>query len=188
MSDLFLEKETLHPERMAAHSESNIPQQPLSLDLDLDSLLQISPHMTFDEDHLSQQSTIRSFGRVTPQTTRLLTEDPQPQPNFNGDPIRTSIKTPAASAEVQDFFVYSTSILKASFMKTRNPSDTEISRLAVQTGLDEYRVCTWFDMIKGLPGDNGLKTLPTPEMTQAYVPPNSNVGNVFEFPPPVSID
>ena len=187
-SYLFFERETLHPERMAAHSESNISQQPSSLDLDLDSLLQISPHMTFDEGHLPQQSTIRSFGTVTPQTTRLLTEDPQPQPSFNGDPIRTLIKAPAASAEVQDFFVYSTSILKASFVKTRNPSDTEISRLAVQTGLDEYRVCTWFDMIKGLPGDNGLKTLPTPEMTQAYVLPNSNVGNVFEFPPPVSVD
>ena len=173
---------------MAAHSERNIPQQPSSLDIDLDSLLQTSPPLTFDEGHPSQLSTIRSFGRVTPQTTRLLAEDPQPQPTFNGDPIQTLAKGPVASAEAQDFFVYSTSILKASFLKTRNPSDTEISRLAVRTGLDEYRVSTWFDMIKGLPGDNGLKTLPTPEMTQAYVPPYSNLGDVSEFPPPVSID
>ena len=173
---------------MAAHSESNIPQQPSSLDLNLDGLLQISPHLTFDEGYPAQQSTIRNFGGATPQTTRLLTEDLQPQPTFNGDPIQTSIKAPAASAEVQDFFIYSTSILKASFAKTRNPSDTEISRLAVRTGLDEYRVSTWFDMIKDLPGDNELKTLPTPEMTQAYVPPYSNLSDVFGFPLAASID
>lgn len=173
---------------MGAHSESYIPQQSSSLDLDLDSLLQIPPHSTFNDGHPSQQSTIKSFGQVTPQTTLLLAEDPQTQSTFNGDQIRTLNKAPAASVQAQDFFVHSTSVLKASFLKTPNPSEPEISRLATRTGLDEYRVSTWFDIIKSLLGDRGLKTLPTPEMTQAFVPPSSSLSNMSEFSSTFSVD
>ena len=173
---------------MAAQPGGTNPQELLPPDMALDSLLQISPRTAFYSNYSFQQPTIRSIDRITPQTSRLLGEGPSNKPDFDGEQTQMSQTSAAASAQAQDFFIHSTSVLKATFLKTSTPSDAEISRLAAKTGLDEYRVSTWFDIIRSLSGDRGSNTLPTPELTQAYMPPNSNVGNMSNFPPAFPID
>ena len=133
---------------------------------------------------------MRSFSRVTPQTTRLLTEDPQNHPTFDGEQAQMSQAALVASAQAQNFFIHTTSVLKAAFLKTPTPSDTEKARLAAKTGLDEYRVSTWFDIIRSLSEDSGLRNLPTSEVTQASVPPSPTFSDVFGFSPtlPIGLD
>ena len=90
----------------------------------------------------------------------------------------------AAPAQAQNFFIRSTSVLKASFLKTPTPSMGEISQLAAQTGLDQYGVSTWFDIIRSLKGNDGAKILPTPEVTQAILPQRSDFNVSVDSPPP----
>lgn len=172
---------------MAEHPDGSVPQQLPSLDQNLESLLQTSSPLAFPERPRFQQPATGSFCRRTPQTTRLLAEDLQSQPACDAEKTQIS-KTLAAPAQTQNFFIHTTSILKATFLRTSTPTDTEITQLAAETGLDKYGVYTWFDIVRGLSNVGGAKALPTPEVTQAYVPSISSFGNVSEVYPTPLID
>ena len=171
---------------MADSRYDTIFQQPSSADPNLDTLLLDSPLSNFDEMYPFRQPATGDFGLFTPQATRVLGNDTQSLPPFEAEEPRMSHSL-ATSAQAQNNFIQSTSILKASFLKTPTPSMGEISRLAAQTGLDQYCVSTWFDIIRSLKGNDGAKILPTPEVTQAILPQRSDF-NVSENSPPPSMD
>ena len=94
------------------------------------------------------------------------------------------LETFVTRAQAQNNFIRSTAVLKASFLKTPTPSIGEISRLAAQTGLDDYCVSTWFDIIRGLKED-GANALLTPEVTRASVPQRSDLSKPEDSHPPL---
>ena len=168
---------------MAEPLYGTILQQSSSPDTDLDSLLQDFSPSSFYEMHPSQQPATRSFGLFTPQATLLFANDTQSLPIFEAEEPPMS-QTLAAPAQAQSFFIHSTSILKSSFLKTPTPSMGEFSQLAAQTGLEQYGVSTWFDIITSLMTTEGAKVLPTPEVTQAILPQRSDFNVSTDSPPP----
>ena len=171
---------------MAESPYDTFHQQPSSADPNLDALLLDSPQSNFGEIHSFQQPATGNFGLFTPQATHLLANDTQSLPPFEAEEAQMS-QSLATSAQAQNIFIQSTLILKASFLKTPAPSMGEVSRLAAQTGLDQYGVSTWFDIIRSLKANDGAKILPTPEVTQAILPQRSDF-NVSENSPPPPMD
>ena len=115
---------------MAESPYNTILQQPLSADPNLDALLQNSPQSKFDEMHSFRQPITGNFDLFTPQATHLLANDTQSLPPFEAEEAQMS-QSLATSAQAQTFFIQSTSILKASFLKTPTPSMGEVSRRRV---------------------------------------------------------
>ena len=161
---------------MAESPFDTIHQQLSLADPNLDALLQNFPQSNLM--HPFRQPATGSLGLYTPQTTHLLANDTQSLPPFEAEEPQRSQSL--ATSE----FIRSTSILKASFLKTPTPSIGEISQLAAQTGLEQYGVSTWFDIIKGLPATGGANILPTPVVTQAILPQQSGFNVSEDFPPP----
>lgn len=166
-------------ETMAGYPDGSAPQQLPSLVLNLESSPQTSSHSTSHKSPRFQQATTESFSRPTPETTRLLAEDIGSQ--LADEATQTQMpQTLPAPTQAQNF-IRTTQILKATFLRSSAPTDIEMSQLVAQTGLDKYEVLTWFDIIKSLMSDGGAKTLPTPEVTQAYLPQLPSLGNVSEI-------
>ena len=164
---------------MAESPYRTIPQQPLPPDTNLDSLQQDFAQPYIDDMPPLQQSATGSFGLFTPQATRSLayvTRSP-PVCEVEEQPMSQNL---AASAH----FIHTTSILKASFLKTSTPSMGEIIQLAAQTGFNQYTVSTWFDIIRDLKRNDGAIISPTPEATQAILPRQSDFNMSENFPPP----
>ena len=177
---------------MEDHRDSGVPQEPSPLNLNLGSPLDLFPRSMPPDSLPLQHFAIDSFSQVTPQKTRSFAEDPQ-RGAICADGETSMLHnalSASASAQAQNFFIHSTPVLMVSFLKTPTPSDAEISRLATLTGLDKYGVSTWFDIIRSLLGDGGVKPPPPPELTQAFGPPISIYGNVSEdfLTPPIDLD
>lgn len=163
---------------MAGHPGGSAPRQLPPLGLNLESSPQTSSHSTSHKSPYFQQASTGSFSRPTPETIRLLAEDIGSQ--LAGEAAQTQMsQTLPAPTQAQNF-IRTTQILKDTFSRTSAPTDIEMSQLGAQTGLDKYDAFTWFDIMKTWLSDGGAKTLPTPEVTQAYLPQFSSFGNVSE--------
>ena len=171
---------------MMASSYGTILQHSVSPDTNPDALQQHFPQSGLGEKYAFRRPDTGNFGLFTPQATQLLATDTQRLPVCEAQETPMSHNL-AASVEAQNFFIRTTSILKAGFLKTPTPSVVDIHQLAAQTGLDQYGVSTWFDIIRNLKEIEGANVLPTPEVTEAILPRRLDF-NVSENSPPPPVD